>query len=89
MRNRISARELFDQLHERLALRWLTAGQRGGVLRGLLAGGVMFLRMYVLRLGFLCGGAGFLYSLFIGLEAFFRYAVLFYDRDTLTDRAGR
>ena len=30
MRNRISARELFDQLHERLALRWLTAGQRGG-----------------------------------------------------------
>ena len=30
MRNRISARELFDQLHERLALRWLTSGQRGG-----------------------------------------------------------
>ena len=30
MRNRISARELFDQLHERLALRWVTSGQRGG-----------------------------------------------------------
>lgn len=30
MRNRISARELFDQLHERLALRWITTGQRGG-----------------------------------------------------------
>jgi len=30
MRNRISARELFEQLHERLALRWLTVGQRGG-----------------------------------------------------------
>ena len=30
MRNRISARELFDQLHERLALRWITPGQRGG-----------------------------------------------------------
>ena len=30
MRNRISARELFDQLHERLALRWVTPGQRGG-----------------------------------------------------------
>ena len=27
MRNRISARELFDQLHERLALRWITPGQ--------------------------------------------------------------
>ena len=65
------------------------AGQRGGVLRGLLSGASMFLRLYVLRLGFLCGGAGFLYCLFIGLEAFFRYAVLFYDRDTLTDRAGR
>ena len=30
MRNRISARELYDQLHERLGLRWITAGQRGG-----------------------------------------------------------
>ena len=30
MRNRISARELFDQLHERLGLRWLTSGQHGG-----------------------------------------------------------
>jgi HPr kinase/phosphorylase len=30
MRNRVSARELFDQLQERLGLRWLTSGQRGG-----------------------------------------------------------
>jgi HPr kinase/phosphorylase len=30
MRNRISARELFDQLQEKLGLRWLTASQRGG-----------------------------------------------------------
>jgi HPr kinase/phosphorylase len=30
MRNRISARELFDESQERLGLRWLTAGQRGG-----------------------------------------------------------
>jgi HPr kinase/phosphorylase len=30
MRNRISARELYDQLQDRLGLRWLTAGQRGG-----------------------------------------------------------
>ena len=30
MRNRISARELFDQLSERLGLRWVTTGQRGG-----------------------------------------------------------
>ena len=30
MRNRISSRELYDQLQDRLGLRWLTAGQRGG-----------------------------------------------------------
>jgi len=30
MRNRISARELYDQLNERLGLRWMNAGQRGG-----------------------------------------------------------
>ena len=30
MRNRISARELYDQLNERLGLRWINAGQRGG-----------------------------------------------------------
>ena len=65
------------------------AGQRGGVLRGLVSGAVMFVRMYVLRLGFLCGGAGFLYCAFIALEAFFRYAALHYDRDTLSDSVGR
>jgi HPr kinase/phosphorylase len=30
MRTRISARELYDQLQERLGLRWITTGQRGG-----------------------------------------------------------
>jgi HPr kinase/phosphorylase len=30
MRNRISARELFDQLQDRLGLRWINSGQRGG-----------------------------------------------------------
>lgn len=65
------------------------AGQRGGVLRGLVSGAVMFVRMYVLRLGFLCGGAGFLYCAFIALEAFFRYAALHYDRDTLSESVGR
>lgn len=64
-------------------------GQSGGVLRGLLSGGAMFVRLYVFRLGFLCGGAGFLYCLFVALEAFFRYAALHYDRDSLTERAGR
>lgn len=55
--------------------------KRGGVVRGLASGGVMFFRLYILHLGFLCGGAGFLYCFFISLEAFFRYAALFYDKD--------
>ncbi|WP_313074157.1 glycosyltransferase family 2 protein [Melaminivora sp.] len=65
------------------------AGQRGGVLRGLASGSSMFVRLYVLQLGFLCGGAGFLYCLFVALEGFFRYAALHYDRATLTERVSR
>lgn len=65
------------------------AGKRGGVLRGLASGLSMFVRLYVFRLGFLCGGAGFLYCLFVALEAFFRYAALHYDKDHLTNNVGR
>jgi glycosyltransferase involved in cell wall biosynthesis len=65
------------------------AGKRGGVLRGLASGLSMFLRLYIFRLGFLCGGAGFLYCLFVALEAFFRYAALHYDKDHLTNNVGR
>ncbi len=65
------------------------SGQQGGVWRGLASGSAMFFRMYVVRLGFLCGGAGFLYCLFVALEAFFRYAALHYDRDTLSESVGR
>ncbi len=65
------------------------AGQRGGVLRGLGSGSSMFLRLYVFRLGFLSGGAGFMYCLFVALEGFFRYAALRYDRDSLSGRVLR
>ena len=65
------------------------AGKRGGVVRGLASGLSMFVRLYVFRLGFLCGGAGFLYCLFVALEAFFRYAALHYDKDHLTNNVGR
>ncbi len=64
-------------------------GRRGGVLRGLASGTSMFVRLYVLQLGFLCGGAGFLYCLFVALEGFFRYAALHYDRGSLTERVIR
>jgi len=65
------------------------AGKSGGVLRGLASGFAMFLRLYIFRLGFLCGGAGFLYCLFVALEAFFRYAALHYDKDHLSNDVGR
>lgn len=65
------------------------AGKSGGVLRGLASGLAMFLRLYIFRLGFLCGGAGFLYCLFVALEAFFRYAALHYDKDHLSNDVGR
>jgi hypothetical protein len=64
-------------------------GKRGGVLRGLASGLSMFLRLYVLHLGFLCGAAGFLYCVFVSLESFFRYAAMRFDRDQLTQTEGR
>lgn len=64
-------------------------GKRGGVLRGLAAGFVAFMRYYVARLGFLGGGAGFLYCLFKALESFFRYAALRYDYEHLSDDVQR
>ena len=65
------------------------AGKQGGVLRGLASGLAIFLRLYIFRLGFTGGGAGFLFCFFIALECFFRYAALHYDRDQLTDKVGR
>lgn len=64
-------------------------GKRGGVLRGLASAVSMFVRLYIVRLGFLCGGPGFLYCLFVALESFFRYAALHYDRAELTESVGR
>lgn len=65
------------------------AGKRGGVWRGIASGVAVFLRLYVARLGFLGGGAGFLFCFFIALESFFRYAALRYDRDALRSDIGR
>jgi glycosyltransferase involved in cell wall biosynthesis len=65
------------------------AGQRGGVWRGLASSCALFLRFYLLRGGFLHGGAGFLYCYVLAQECFFRYAALHYDRETLTETVGR
>jgi glycosyltransferase involved in cell wall biosynthesis len=54
-------------------------GKRGGVLRGFASGLAIFIRLYIIRRGFLCGPEGFLFCFFIALECFFRYAALRYD----------
>lgn len=64
-------------------------GKKGGVWRGLLMGGVVFLRVYLFQRAFLCGGPGFLYSQFIALETFFRYAALRYDDGAPAELARR
>ncbi|MGE0347992.1 glycosyltransferase family 2 protein [Hydrogenophaga sp.] len=64
-------------------------GKRGGVLRGLVMGTVVFLRVYLFQRAFLCGGPGFLYAQFIALETFFRYAALRYDADAVNELARR
>lgn len=61
------------------------AGRRGGVLRGLASATWMFLRFYIGHLGFLSGGAGFLYCSCMASEAYFRYAALGYDRNLRGD----
>ncbi len=63
--------------------------RRGGVLRGLLSSLWMFIRLYFFKRAFLEGGPGFLYSLFIALEFFFRQAALKYDRQYLRDNFSR
>jgi glycosyltransferase involved in cell wall biosynthesis len=58
-----------------------TAGKHGGVLRGMASGLAIFIRLYILRRGFLCGPEGFLFCFIVALECFFRYAALAYDKN--------
>jgi glycosyltransferase involved in cell wall biosynthesis len=71
------------------AAKRLEAGQRGGILRGLLSATNSFFKTYILRGGFLDGGPGFLYCFFVALECFFRYVALDYDRDMLNSNVSR
>lgn len=71
------------------ALKRAEAGKRGGVARGLASGLANFIRLYIFHRGFLCGRAGFLHCVFVGLECFFRYVALEVDRPHLTQAARR
>lgn len=66
-----------------------TQGKKGGVLRGLVMSSLVFMRVYVFQRAFLCGAPGFLYSQFIALETFFRYAALRYDTPGAEELARR
>jgi glycosyltransferase involved in cell wall biosynthesis len=62
--------------------------KRGGVMRGIAAGLVSFMRFYIWQRGFLCGGPGFVFCLLLSLESFFRYVALDYDKDKLNRIVG-
>lgn len=64
-------------------------GKTGGVFRGSASGFIMFIKLYFIRRGFLCGPPGFLYCFFIALECFFRYAALKYDPSTQPDEYAK
>lgn len=64
-------------------------GKRGGILRGAASGLALFVRLYIVQLGFLCGGPGFLHCFFVALEGFFRYVALKYDHDSLSSNVAR
>jgi len=65
------------------------AGKPGGIGAGMVYGTSVFIRLYFFKLGFLGGGAGFLFCYFIALECFFRCVVQHYDSASLTDAVGR
>lgn len=71
------------------AIKRLERGQKGGLLRGFASGFTSFFRYYILQRGILCGRAGFLLSLVVALESFFRYAAMTVDRDKLQTPASR
>lgn len=65
------------------------SGKPGGIGAGMVYGTSVFVRLYFFKLGFLDGGAGFLFCYFIALECFFRCAAQHYDRTSLTETVGR
>ena len=64
-------------------------GKKGGILRGMLSGGVIFVRLYVIQFRFLCGGAGVVYCYLRAVESFFRYTALKYDHDLMKQISKR
>ena len=60
-----------------------------GVLAGLMHAIPRFLKLYFIKMSFLSGAEGFLYSLFIALEVFFKYCAARYDNDSTASNPVR
>src|SRR3990172_2159193 len=77
-----SARYAAEWANERAA-----AGRRASLAQGLFHGGACFVRMYLLRAGFLDGRAGFLLALLSTHSTFVKYADLWLRRQPPPDTA--
>lgn len=71
------------------AVKRARSGKPGGIVAGMVYGTSVFIRLYFFKLGFLDGGAGFLFCYFIALECFFRCVAQRYDSASLTETVGR
>jgi hypothetical protein len=71
------------------ALKRKNSGKKGGIVRGFFSGFASFIRLYFFGRGFLHGSAGFLFSLLVALECFFRYVELKYDFNDLNKPSKR
>ena len=60
------------------------SGKKVGTLTGLMHAIPRFLNLYFVKMSFLSGSEGFLYSLFVALEVFFKYCAARYDNDPLS-----
>jgi glycosyltransferase involved in cell wall biosynthesis len=58
--------------------------KKTGVVTGLIHAIPRFLNLYFVKMSFLSGSEGFLYSTFISLEVFFKYCAARYDNDPLS-----
>lgn len=72
------------QYSQLAAIKLRESGKKVGVLTGLMHAIPRFLNLYFIKMSFLSGSEGFLYSMFIALEVFFKYCAARYDNDPLS-----
>lgn len=67
------------QYSQLAAIKLRNSRSRSGVAAGLIHAVPRFLNLYFIKLSFLSGAEGFLYSLLVALEVFFKYCAAHYD----------